>query len=96
MMNIDRRIKYNLRYADDTVLLVECEQELQDLVEQVGTCSIKCAFQHQLETVAKTLNLEYFYNMVDFETFLWEGRAVTKKTGRATSHHFLVAVFSVR
>lgn len=95
-MNIDRRIKYNLRYADDTVLLVECEQELQDLVEQISRCSIEWAFQHQLETVAKTLNLEYFYNMVDFETFLWEGRAVTKKTGRATSHLFLVAVFSVR
>ena len=69
----------NLRYADDTILMVECEQELKSLLMKV---------KEESEKVGLKLNIQKAKIMASGPITSWEidGETVSDYFGRLQNH----------
>ena len=68
---IVRRNLNNLRYADDTTLMAECEEELKSLLMRVKKESEKAGLILSIQTEGEKMEAVTDFIFLGFDTGLW-------------------------
>ena len=82
-MQISRRNINNLRYADDTTLMAESEEELKSLLMKVKVESEKFGLKHNIQKMKIMASVPITLWQIDGETvetvsdFIWGGLKIT-------------------
>ena len=95
-IKISRRNINNLRYADDTTLLAESEEELKSLLKKVKEESEKVGLKLNIQKTKIMVSGPITSREIDGETvsdFIFLGSKITANRKRSSSRLYIVTLF---